>query len=50
MLFRSGDALTWTDVNKPQRDLQPVHVQEDLDSPRFNKLFLQLMMAAPHAP
>jgi inosine-uridine nucleoside N-ribohydrolase len=45
-----GDALTWTDVNKPQRDLQPVHVQEDLDSPRFNKLFLQLMMAAPHAP
>jgi len=45
-----GDALTWTDQNRPQRDLQPVHVQDDLDSPRFTKLFLELMKAPPHAP
>jgi inosine-uridine nucleoside N-ribohydrolase len=45
-----GDALTWTEQNKPQRDLQPVHVQDDLDSPRFNKLFLDLMKAQPHTP
>jgi len=45
-----GDALTWTDQNKPQRDLQPVHVQDDLDGPRFNKFFLELMKAQPHSP
>jgi len=42
-----GDTLSWTAAGKPQRDLQLVHVQEDLDSPRFDKLFIQLMSAPP---
>src|SRR5271154_3778009 len=42
-----GDTLTWTAADKPQLDLQLVHVQTDLDLPRFNKLFLELMKAPP---
>jgi len=42
-----GDTLSWSAAGKPQRDLQLVHVQEDLDSPRFDKLFIQLMSAPP---
>jgi inosine-uridine nucleoside N-ribohydrolase len=42
-----GDTLTWTEDDKPRLDLQPVHVQTDLDLPRFNKLFLELMKAPP---
>jgi inosine-uridine nucleoside N-ribohydrolase len=42
-----GDTLSWTAANRPQIPLQPVHVQTDLDLPRFNALFLQLMRAPP---
>jgi inosine-uridine nucleoside N-ribohydrolase len=42
-----GDTLSWTAADKPQLDLQLVHVQKDLDLPRFNKLFLELMKAPP---
>jgi inosine-uridine nucleoside N-ribohydrolase len=42
-----GDTLSWTAANKPAVDLQLVHVQTDLDLPRFNKLFLDLMKAPP---
>src|SRR5271154_6098389 len=42
-----GDTLTWTAANKPALDLQLVHVQTDLDLPRFNKLFIDLMKAPP---
>jgi purine nucleosidase len=45
-----GDTLTWTAANKPQRAMQPVHVQQDLDAPRFYKLFVELMKAPPHTP
>jgi len=45
-----GDAVTWTEQNRPQRDLQPVHVQEELDGPRFYKLFIELMKAPPQTP
>jgi purine nucleosidase len=45
-----GDTLTWKAENRPQLDLQPVHVQTDLDAPRFYKLFVDLMKAQPHAP
>jgi purine nucleosidase len=38
-----GDTLSWTEADKPRLDLQLVHVQADLDLPRFNKLFLELM-------
>jgi purine nucleosidase len=43
-----GDTLSWTAENKPALDLQLVHVQTDLDLPRFNKFFVDLMKAAPH--
>jgi len=44
-----GDTLTWTKDDKPERPLPIVHVQEDLDTSRFYKLFLQLMRAeSPH--
>jgi inosine-uridine nucleoside N-ribohydrolase len=42
-----GDTLTWTKESRPQRDLPLVHVQEDLDSARFYKLFIDLMSAPP---
>jgi inosine-uridine nucleoside N-ribohydrolase len=42
-----GDTLTWTAASRPQLDLQPVHVQTDLDTARFYKLFVDLMKAQP---
>ena len=42
-----GDTLTWTAGSKPSIDLQMVHVQTDLDLPRFYKLFVKLMKAPP---
>ena len=44
-----GDTLTWTAANKPQFDLTPVHVQDDLDTARFYKLFVDLMKSQPAA-
>ncbi len=49
-----GDTLTWTAANKPtlsgpEGGVQPVHVQEDLDVARFNRMFIDLMRAAPIA-
>jgi purine nucleosidase len=45
-----GDTLTWTAESKPERAMTPVHVQQELDAPRFYKLFLELMKAPRHAP
>ncbi len=43
-----GDTLTWDAAHKPARsDLRLVHVQTDLDTARFYKLFVQLMQAPP---
>jgi inosine-uridine nucleoside N-ribohydrolase len=42
-----GDTLSWTAATKPQREMTPVHVQEDLDTSRFDKIFVGLMMAQP---
>jgi purine nucleosidase len=42
-----GDTITWTAANKPQRELTPVHVQQELDTARFYKLFVDLMKAPP---
>jgi inosine-uridine nucleoside N-ribohydrolase len=44
-----GDTLTWTEANKPQRPMTQVHVQEDLDSARFDRMFVELMKAGPLA-
>jgi len=45
-----GDTLSWTAGNKPSLDLQLVHVQTDLDLPRFNKLLIDLMKTPPQPP
>jgi inosine-uridine nucleoside N-ribohydrolase len=45
-----GDTLSWSAETKPALDLQPVHVQRDLDLPRFNKLLVELMKAPPQQP
>ncbi len=47
-----GDTLTWTAANKPTLpgplgSMQPTHVQQDLDSTRFDKMFVDLMKAEP---
>ena len=43
-----GDTLTWSAESKPSAsDVQLVHVQEDLDTNRFDTLFLNLMKSPP---
>jgi len=47
-----GDTLTWTAANKPSLlgpggEMQPVHVQEDLNVPLFDRTFVDLMKAGP---
>jgi inosine-uridine nucleoside N-ribohydrolase len=41
-----GNTLTWTDQFHPQTGVRKVHAQLDLDLPRFEKLFLDLMTAS----
>lgn len=40
-----GDTLSWSDRNRPDVDVQPAHVQIDVDAQRFEKFFVQLMTA-----
>ncbi len=45
-----GDTLTWTDRDKPKRDVQSVEVQFDLDTEKFYKLFVDLLKAPTPQP
>jgi purine nucleosidase len=45
-----GDTLTWTDRDKPQRDVQTVEVQFDLDTQKFYKMFVDLLTAPTPQP
>ena len=45
-----GNVLTWTDKDKPQVGLQPVHIQMNLDNPRFDRLFVKLLSASTPRP
>jgi len=38
-----GDTLTWPENLKPATGVRPVHAQLDLDLPRFQKMFVELM-------
>jgi purine nucleosidase len=40
-----GDTLVWGDRDKPALPLQKVHAQMDVDWPKFQKMFIQLMSA-----
>jgi inosine-uridine nucleoside N-ribohydrolase len=41
-----GDTLTWTEKLKPATGVKLVHAQVDLDLPRFQKMFVELMSGA----
>ena len=41
-----GDTLTWTEKLKPATGVRLVHAQLDLDLPRFQKMFVELMAEA----
>ena len=45
-----GDTLTWSDTDKPKRDLQKVEIQVDLDTERFYKMFVDLLTAETPKP
>jgi hypothetical protein len=38
-----GDTLAWNEKMKPATGVRLVHAQVDLDLPRFQKMFVQLM-------
>jgi inosine-uridine nucleoside N-ribohydrolase len=40
-----GDTLTWTDRDKPKLELQSVEIQDDLDTDKFYKMFVDLLSA-----
>ncbi len=40
-----GNTLTWTQQDKPQLELQPVEVQDDVDLEKFYKKFVDLLSA-----
>ena len=40
-----GNTLTWTDRDKPKIEVQPVEIQVDLDTEKFYKKFVELLMA-----
>jgi purine nucleosidase len=42
-----GDTLTWSDKLKPATGVRLVHAQVDLDLPRFQKMFVELMIRKP---
>jgi inosine-uridine nucleoside N-ribohydrolase len=45
-----GDTLTWSDKDKPSIALRPVEIQVDLDTEKFNRMFVNLMTTrAPKA-
>jgi purine nucleosidase len=40
-----GNTLSWTEHDKPKREIQPVEVQDDLDLDTFYKMFVELLSA-----
>jgi purine nucleosidase len=40
-----GNTLIWTDRDKPEIEVHPIEVQDDLDLERFYKLFVDLLTA-----
>jgi inosine-uridine nucleoside N-ribohydrolase len=45
-----GDTLTWSDRDKPKREVQSVEVQVDLDTEKFYKMIVDLLIAATPKP
>jgi purine nucleosidase len=45
-----GNTLTWTDIDNPKLGARLVEIQLDLDLPKFNKMFVDLMKAPTPQP
>ncbi|MGD0213733.1 MAG: nucleoside hydrolase [Terriglobales bacterium] len=45
-----GNTLTWTDADKPKWELRPVEIQQDLNTERFYRLFVDLLTAETPKP
>jgi len=45
-----GNTLTWTDQDKPQTELQKVHIQLDLNAAQFYELYTRLMASPTPQP
>jgi inosine-uridine nucleoside N-ribohydrolase len=45
-----GDTLTWSESDKPKRDVRRVEIQVDLDTERFYKMFVDLLTAETPKP
>ncbi len=45
-----GDTLTWSELDRPKVQLQPVEIQDDLDKEKFYKLFVDLLSAPTPKP
>lgn len=41
-----GNTLTWTNVDRPKLEVQPVEIQDDLDTEKFYQMFVALLTAA----
>jgi inosine-uridine nucleoside N-ribohydrolase len=46
----NGDTLTWSESDKPKLSVQMVEVQDEVDLPRFYKMFVDLMKAPTPSP
>ncbi len=44
-----GETLSWTEAGKPVTLSRPLHVQTEVDAPRFYRLFLERMQTPPNA-
>jgi inosine-uridine nucleoside N-ribohydrolase len=42
-----GNILTWSEQDKPKLHVQSVQIQDDLDTQKFYKLFVDLLAASP---
>ncbi len=40
-----GNTLTWTDRDRPKLEVQSVEIQDDLDTEKFYKMFVELLTA-----
>jgi purine nucleosidase len=45
-----GDTLTWSENDKPKREVRQVEIQVDLDTERFYKMFVDLLTAETPKP
>lgn len=45
-----GNILTWMNYDRPEVEVQPVHIQLDLDNQKFNRLFVKLLSAPTPRP